>query len=45
LDILSDEASVITGAIDYYHQASLGNSSALFEPIHGFPEGKNKILS
>ncbi|MFN7100575.1 MAG: 3-isopropylmalate dehydrogenase [Flavobacterium sp.] len=45
-DILSDEASVITGAIGLLPSASLGSSSALFEPIHGsFPEGKNKNIA
>ncbi|SHL09039.1 3-isopropylmalate dehydrogenase [Flavobacterium xanthum] len=45
-DILSDEASVITGAIGLLPSASLGNSSALFEPIHGsFPEAKRKNIA
>lgn len=35
-DILSDEASVITGSIGLLPSASMGDSSpALFEPIHG----------
>lgn len=34
-DILSDEASVITGSLGLLPSASYGNGSALFEPIHG----------
>ena len=34
-DILSDEASVITGSLGLLPSASIGNSNALFEPIHG----------
>ena len=34
-DILSDEASVISGSIGLLASASLGERSALFEPIHG----------
>ncbi|RTZ05722.1 3-isopropylmalate dehydrogenase [Flavobacterium sp. GSP6] len=42
-DILSDEASVITGAIGLLPSASLGNSSALFKPVHGtFSQAKGK---
>ena len=45
-DILSDEASVITGAIGLLPSASLGSSSALFEPIHGaYPQAKNKNIA
>ena len=45
-DILSDEASVITGAIGLLPSASLGISSALFEPIHGsFSAAKRKNLA
>ncbi len=45
-DILSDEASVITGSIGLLPSASLGNSSALFEPIHGsYPEAKRKNIA
>jgi 3-isopropylmalate dehydrogenase len=32
-DILSDEASVITGSIGLLASASLGTNNALFEPI------------
>ncbi|MBK0368423.1 3-isopropylmalate dehydrogenase [Flavobacterium agrisoli] len=44
-DILSDEASVITGSIGLLASASLGDKKALFEPIHGTysrAKGKNK---
>ncbi|MFV5689952.1 3-isopropylmalate dehydrogenase [Flavobacterium sp. ZT3R25] len=42
-DILSDEASAITGSIGLLASASFGNKNALFEPIHGsYPEAKGK---
>lgn len=45
-DILSDEASVIAGSIGLLASASIGDSSALFEPIHGsFPQGKGKNIA
>jgi 3-isopropylmalate dehydrogenase len=34
-DILTDEASVITGSIGLLPSASLGDTYALYEPIHG----------
>jgi len=34
-DILSDEASVLTGSIGMLPSASLGDRAALYEPIHG----------
>ncbi len=34
-DILSDEASVISGSIDLLASASIGKHTALFEPVHG----------
>ncbi|MBF0215262.1 MAG: 3-isopropylmalate dehydrogenase, partial [Magnetococcales bacterium] len=34
-DILSDEASMLTGSIGMLPSASLGDASALYEPIHG----------
>jgi 3-isopropylmalate dehydrogenase len=34
-DILSDEASMITGSIGMLPSASLGETTALFEPVHG----------
>lgn len=45
-DILSDEASVITGSIGLLASASLGNRNALFEPIHGsYPQAKGKNIA
>ena len=34
-DIITDEASVITGSIGMLPSASVGEATALFEPIHG----------
>lgn len=34
-DILTDEASIITGSIGMLPSASMGNKVALYEPIHG----------
>ncbi len=34
-DILSDEASVITGSLGLLPSASIGSSTSVFEPIHG----------
>ncbi|MBF0589440.1 MAG: 3-isopropylmalate dehydrogenase [Magnetococcales bacterium] len=34
-DILSDEASMLTGSIGMLPSASLGDGNALYEPIHG----------
>jgi len=34
-DILSDEASVVTGSLGMLPSASLGGAVALFEPVHG----------
>lgn len=40
-DILSDEASVIAGSIGLLPSASIGERTALYEPIHGsFPRAK-----
>lgn len=45
-DIISDEASVITGSIGMLPSASVGNKIALFEPIHGsYPEGAGKDIA
>ena len=45
-DILSDEASVITGSVGLIPSASLGNSTALFEPIHGsYTDAKSKNIA
>ena len=38
-DILTDEASVISGSMGLMPSASVGTENALFEPIHGsFPQ-------
>ena len=45
-DILTDEASVITGSMGLMPSASLGNSTSLFEPIHGsYPEVAGKDIA
>ena len=45
-DILSDQASVITGSIGLLPSASVGNSISLYEPIHGsFPQAKGKNIA
>jgi len=45
-DIITDEASVITGSIGMLPSASVGEKSALFEPIHGsYPEGAGKDIA
>jgi 3-isopropylmalate dehydrogenase len=45
-DILSDEASVITGSIGLLASAHLGTNNALFEPIHGsYPQAKGKNIA
>jgi len=45
-DILSDEASVIGGSIGLLASASIGDKSAMFEPIHGsFPQAKDKDIA
>ncbi len=45
-DILSDEASVITGSLGLLPSASVGNSTALFEPIHGsYPQAAGKDIA
>lgn len=45
-DILTDEASAITGSIGVLPSASVGSGVALFEPIHGsFPEGAGKGIA
>jgi 3-isopropylmalate dehydrogenase len=45
-DILSDEASVISGSLGLLPSASLGNSIALFEPIHGsYPQAAGKDIA
>jgi len=45
-DILSDEASVISGSLGLLASASIGNHTALFEPIHGsFSVAKGKNIA
>ena len=45
-DILSDEASVISGSIGLSASASIGDNSFLFEPIHGaYPRFKGTNLA
>lgn len=40
-DILTDEGSVITGSMGLLPSASTGESTPVFEPIHGsWPQGK-----
>jgi 3-isopropylmalate dehydrogenase len=42
-DILTDEASVITGSLGMLPSASVGSRISLYEPIHGsFPEAAGK---
>jgi 3-isopropylmalate dehydrogenase len=45
-DILSDEASVLCGSIGLLPSASVGNKTALFEPIHGsYPLAAGKDIA
>lgn len=45
-DILSDEGSVIGGSIGLLPSASVGESSAMFEPIHGsYPQATGKNIA
>lgn len=45
-DILSDEASVISGSIGLLPSASIGDQVPLFEPIHGsYPDGAGKNVA
>ena len=45
-DILSDEASVISGSLGLLPSASLGEKHCLFEPVHGsYPEGAGKDIA
>jgi 3-isopropylmalate dehydrogenase len=45
-DILTDEASVITGSIGLLPSASIGDKYALFEPIHGsYPQAAGKNIA
>lgn len=45
-DILSDEASIISGSIGLSPSGSIGDKNAFFEPIHGsFPEANGKNIA
>ncbi len=45
-DILTDEASVITGSLGMLPSASLGEGPSLFEPIHGsYPQATGKNIA
>ena len=45
-DILSDEASVLSGSLGLLPSASIGEKSALFEPIHGsYPAAAGKDIA
>lgn len=45
-DIISDEASVISGSLGLLPSASIGSGSALFEPIHGsYPQVAGKDIA
>ncbi|MCG8476910.1 MAG: 3-isopropylmalate dehydrogenase [Cytophagales bacterium] len=45
-DILTDEASVITGSLGLLPSASVGNSVGLYEPIHGsYPQAAGKNIA
>lgn len=45
-DILTDEASVISGSMGLMPSASIGNKTSLFEPIHGsYPEAAGKNIA
>jgi 3-isopropylmalate dehydrogenase len=45
-DILSDEASVITGSLGMLPSASIGIHTSVFEPIHGsFPQAAGKDIA
>jgi len=45
-DILSDEASVLTGSLGLLPSASIGLSTSVFEPIHGsYPQATGKNIA
>ncbi len=45
-DILSDEASVITGSMGLLPSASIGTYTSVYEPIHGsYPQGAGKNIA
>lgn len=45
-DILSDEASLISGSLGILPSASIGDKNAMFEPVHGsYPKAKGKNIA
>ncbi len=45
-DIISDEASVLSGSLGLAPSASIGTGAALFEPIHGsYPQAAGKDIA
>jgi 3-isopropylmalate dehydrogenase len=45
-DIISDEASVISGSIGLLPSSSIGENTALFEPIHGsYPQAAGRDIA
>jgi 3-isopropylmalate dehydrogenase len=45
-DILSDEASVLTGSLGLLPSASIGHLTSVFEPIHGsYPQAAGKNIA
>lgn len=45
-DIISDEASVISGSLGMLPSSSIGTGAALFEPIHGsYPQAAGKDIA
>ncbi len=45
-DILTDEASVITGSLGLLPSASIGSHTSVFEPIHGsYPQAAGKNIA
>jgi 3-isopropylmalate dehydrogenase len=45
-DIISDEASVLSGSLGMLPSASVGNGPVLFEPIHGsYPQAAGKDIA
>ena len=45
-DILTDEASVITGSLGLIPSASIGLHTSLFEPVHGsYPQAAGKDIA
>ena len=45
-DILTDEGSVISGSMGLLPSASTGESTPVFEPIHGsWPEAKGRNIA